>query len=243
MKLKNGFVLIIFNICILLSLTGCADNSLNSEIQNGINNESTNQLQQSDISKLDDTKEIVYSVFEEEYKYGNQDVKIEIPTFNVNSDEIKELNDNIMQDYEDEIENNKSFVGSSITYEYYENGNIVSLVLENTMLEASRTKYEVDKKTRKVLDKEAILEYKNISKEKYENNILKQMSKEFEESYKQFEGEDLYEAQKQKNDSKENCSLKNTKVFIGKNGNLHYIANIYSLAGADKYEKQLDYGE
>ena len=56
-------------------------------------------------------------------------------------------------------------------------------------------------------------------------------------------GAPFYETQKEKTGSDENCSIENTQVYIGENGNLHYIANIYSLAGADKYQNEFDYGE
>ena len=231
---------IMFLILLLFTITGCGEKE-NTE-QNSI----LNELQETSISKIDDAKDIVYSAFEKDYTYLDRPTKIEVPAFNLNVKTITDLNSTIMEDYQDETEGNEEFAGNEITYEYYENGSIISLIIKKTLLEASIDNYEVynvNKDTGEVLSKENVLEQKGITQEDYEAKIKTQLNEKFEENFSSMAGDSYYEAQKAKNNSDENCSLENTQVYIGENGNLHYIANVYSLAGADKYQNEFDYGE
>lgn len=231
---------IIFLIAILFITTGCG------EKENIEQNSSQKDTQNVSISKIDDTKDIVYSAFEKAYNYFSQQTKIEIPAVNLKVKTITDLNSAIMEDYQEEIEQNEDFVGNEITYEYYENGAIVSIVIKQTLLEASIEDYKVynvNIETGEVLSKEDILAQKNITKEAYEAKVKTQLTEKFEENGASMAGSEFYETQKAKNSSDENCSLENTQVYIGENGNLNYIANLYSLAGADKYQKEFDYGE
>lgn len=253
MRKKVFGILAITLLCgLLLFASGCGDESAVQEssqnaLQGTENAQDTqNALQGSTISKIDDTKEIVYSVFDKSYDYFEEKTKIQIPAINLDVEAIKELNSAIMEDYQEEIERSKEFADHEITYEYFENGDIVSIVIKNAALEMSIDEYKVynvNVVTGEVLSKEAVLNTKNITKETYESKIKEQISAKFEENYASLAGSEYYETQKEKNNSDENCSLENTQVFIGENGNIHYIANIYSMAGADKYQNEFDYGE
>ena len=241
-------VLMIFLVAVLLTVTGCGQENSTQESLQEVNtqNIAQNVIQEVSLSKIDISKGIVYSAFEKDYDYFGDDIKIQIPAVNINTDTIVNLNEAIMNKYQQDIENNEEFASQEITYEYFENGNILSIVIKQTALEASIENYDVynvNIETVESLSKEDILQQKNIATEAYVSKIKTQLVNEFETNFASQVGTQFYETQKEKTSSDENCSLENTEIYIGENGHLHYIANIYSLAGADKYQNEFDYGE
>lgn len=240
LSLSIVFILIIA----LFGLSGCGTDNTNEASEPVPENKTLNEVTEQQITKIDEEKEIVYSVFDKEYDYFDEKTQVEIPAFNINTEEIKELNSKIEEEYQEVAEANEEFGATEVTYEYYVNDDIVSLVITKTYLEASQITYEVynvNQKTGTVLEKEDILTAKNITVDDYEVEIAKQISAKFEENTAAFKEMGGYEELKEKNNSKENCSLENTEVYINEEGKLSYIANVYSLAGADKYQTIFDY--
>ncbi len=240
LSLSIVFILIIA----LFSLPGCGTDSTNMEGEPVTENETLNEVTEQQVTKIDEKKEIVYSVFDKEYDYFDEKTQVEIPAFNINTEEIKELNSKIEEEYQEIAEANEEFGSTEVTYEYYVNDDIVSLVIKKSYLEASQETYEVynvNQKTGTVLEKEDILTAKNITKDAYEAKIAEQISAKFDETTAAFKEMVGYEDIKEKNNSKENCSLENTEIYINEEGKLSYIANVYSLAGAEKYQRIFDY--
>ena len=241
MKKKILSLSVIFiSIITLIGLTGCGAEETNEAGEQTSQNEVTEQQ----ITKIDEEKEIVYSVFDKEYDYFDEKTQVEIPAFNINTEEIKELNSKIEEEYQEVAEANEEFGATEVTYEYYVNDDIVSLVIKKAHLESSiynYAVYNVNQKTGEILDKEGILTAKNITKSEYEEKIAKQISTKFDENTAALKEMGGYEELKEKNNSKENCSLENTEVYLGNNGKLQYIANVYSIAGAEKYQTIFDY--
>lgn len=240
LSLSIVFILIIA----LFSLSGCGTDDTNEANEPVTDNDTLNEVTEQQVTKIDEKKEIVYSVFDKEYDYFDEKTQVEIPAFNINTEEIKELNSKIEEEYQEIAEANEEFGSTEVTYEYYVNDDIVSLVLKKSYLEASQETYEVynvNQKTGTVLEKEDILTAKNITEDAYETKIAEQISAKFDENMESFKETAEYKRAKQKNDSKENCSLENTEVYINEEGKLSYIANVYSLAGAEKYQRIFDY--
>lgn len=245
MKNKILSLIIVFILIIaLFVLAGCGTDNINEASEPVTENEGLNEVTEQQITKIDEEKEIVYSVFDKEYDYFDEKTQVEIPAFNINTEEIKELNSKIEEEYQKIAEADEEFGATEVNYEYYVNDDIVSLVITKTYLEASQETYEVynvNQKTGTVLEKEDILTAKNITEDAYETKIAEQISAKFDETTAAFKEMVGYEDVKEKNNSKENCSLENTEVYINKDGKLSYIANMYSLAGADKYQTIFDY--
>lgn len=240
LSLSIVFILIIA----LFSLSGCGTDDTNEANEPVIDNDTLNEVTEQQVTKIDEEKEIVYSVFDKEYDYFDEKTQVEIPAFNINTEEIKELNSKIEEEYQEVAEANEGLGSTEVTYEYYVNDDIVSLVLKKSYLEASQDTYEVynvNQKTGTVLEKEDVLTAKNITVDDYEAKIAEQISAKFDETTVAFKEMVGYEEIKEKNDSKENCSLENTEVYINEEGKLSYIANVYSLAGAEKYQRIFDY--
>lgn len=240
LSLSIVFILIIA----LFNLSGCGTDNTNEASEPVSENETLNEVTEQQVTKIDEEKEIVYSVFDKEYDYFDEKTQVEIPAFNINTEEIKELNSKIEEEYQEVAEANEEFGSTEVTYEYYVNDDIVSLVIKKSYLEASQDTYEVynvNQKTGTVLEKEDILTAKNITVDAYEAKIAEQISAKFDETTAAFKEMVGYEEIKEKNDSKENCSLENTEVYINEEGKLSYIANVYSLAGAEKYQRIFDY--
>jgi hypothetical protein len=228
----------------LIGLAGCGAEEANEVGEQASQNEMTNEVTEQPITKIDETKEIVYSVLDKDYEYFGKEIQVKIPAFNINTDEVKELNSKIEEEYQKVVESNDTFAATELTYEYYVNNDIISLVIKKVYLESSTNNYavyNVNQKTGEVLDKEDILTAKNITKSEYEEKIAKQISAKFDENTAAFKEMGGYEELKEKNNSEENCSLENTEVYLENNGKLQYIANVYSMAGADKYQTIFDY--
>ncbi len=232
------FVILILLIGMTVVLTGCGEKQENNIQEEQKANEESNK-----IAKIDESKEIVYSAYKENFKSPLDDtVTTDVPAFNINTEEIKNLNAEILNKYKTDEADMSS---SNTSYKYYENDNIVSVVILKSITESSFEEYDVynvDKSTGKQLSKDEVISNKNLEKENYEETILNQMKKICSESYQDVTGADEFIKEANvKTTSKDNCSLEKTKPYIGENGALHYIIYIYSIAGADKYEHIINY--
>ena len=68
-------------------------------------------------------------------------------------------------------------------------------------------------------------------------NLLKEIAKEkYAAKYNKLSDDVAYTEQLNKTISDDNCSYTNS-MFLNENGKISVIVNIYSLAGADKYEE------
>lgn len=243
-KVFFGLVVIFILIIILFGITGCENKEEKQDGQNIAQNIQQNITNNPSISKIDEEKEIVYSIIDKSYEYTDKKVKVEIPAVNLDTEKIKELNSEIEKKYEDAISTNEEFVSREVTYKYYVNEDIISIVIKNSFLSGSYDTYmvyNIDSKNGEVLNNEDILKTKNIAVDEYEEKISKQISSKFEENYSTAKEMPGYEEAKSKNNSKENCSLDNTQVYLREDGKLSYIANVYAIAGADKYQNIFNY--
>ena len=242
--MKNK-ILSLLLICTLASLsvmlTGCGEKQ-----ENNIQEEQNANEENNKIAKIDESKEIVYSVYKENFKSPlDETITTDVPAFNINTEEIKNLNTEILNKYKT---NEADMSITNTSYKYYENDNIISVIIDRTTTETSYDEYNVynvDKSTGKQLTKEEVLATKSITKEQYEATISTQMANIFSEMWDNQNslttGGNFLEEQRAKNNSKENCSMNKTEVYLGENGNLYYIASIYSLAGANSYMHTINY--
>ena len=198
------------------------------------------------VSKIDNTKDWVYTAYEKTYNYddGFDSVNVKVPAINIDTEEIKELNSEILSKYKKYDEGNAEVPNYEIYYRFYENEDIVTVIINSNIVMTTIPKYDiynVNTVTGEILDNEDILKLKNITVEDYEKNVKTILDNEFTEGKSSLSGTSFYKEQREKNRSDKNCSVENTKIFLGVNGELQFVANLYSLAGADKYEKIFDY--
>ncbi len=184
---------------------------------------------------------LVYTAFEESgnwYKYS-------IPKLNIDSDDATvinyEIEEKLIKEVKEQINSGKGIENygynpSSIEYDYYINGNILSVVITlGTDVEySSYYVYNINIETGKKCTNEEILEYKGISAEEFEKKLSSIYGERFSESYSGFKGSELYDECYEKTISKENCNI-NNPIFIEYNGQIIVIAKIYSFVGALHY--------
>ncbi len=245
MKKIFSVVSIILISVILFTLTGCGKEETNENPQENImQNETTTNIA---ITKIDDTKDWVYPKYDRTFEYEGWDsVKIEVPSININTEQIRNLNTEIMNDYEDNIKSNNESPSpvTEVSYEFYVNGDIVSVIITENQVQASIPKYEVynvNIVTGKILDNMDLLILNNITVDQYETQVKAVLDNYFTTTFASMEGSIYYNEQREKNRSNENCNINSTKVFIGENGELQFIADAYSMAGAEKYSRIFNY--
>lgn len=196
--------------------------------------------QEAKINKLDESKEIVYTVIEKNVG----DCKFEIPAININTDEIVKLNKKILDNgnklIKDTQNMSESGEGYSFEYKYYLNNSIVSLVtIEHYPYNGYET-YEVynfDIYTGEKVEKEELMSITSMTEE----DVIKASKKEFGSYFKKmFEGTgaestEYYTQAYNDTIASKNCGI-NNPMFLGENGNLSVIATIYTMAGSGQYE-------
>jgi len=247
---------------------GNAENAYTTNNNETIQNEQANSELENikKINKIYEEKDIVYSSYSKyssEYSYS-------IPYINIKSLDVEKINQEIENHYkpliEEELENEKeglSVIMGNIKYNSYLNNNILSLVISNLYPNDCiyYKVYNVDIYTGENISNSEIINQKNItenefinklnilykdeftntygSQDKYINNLRNAPAGWTEKELK--EQASFYEEQLNKTISKDNYSIK-TPIFLGENGNINVIAQIYSLAGAEYYYHIINMG-
>lgn len=176
------------------------------------------------VGKVDESKDIVYT----EKKEG----PYEIPVININSKDVKMINEEIVDRYNSiKDSGNEGVYHSDMRYKYYINNNWLSLEViagfENDVV--NYTTYNIDINTGKPVTNLEIIHSKNLKSSEY-LSILDDLYKKEVESYE----DKSYGSQYYLTTSRNNYSVE-TPIFLDENGKINVVANIYSLAGAESY--------
>lgn len=177
-----------------------------------------------------------------EYKY-------EVPQINIKSEDVEKINKSILDKCEESLKKSNEeqiidFDYEGLEYQYYENGDIVSLVM---IIQQEGGHYydiyNINTKTGKQISNEEIAEIKKI---KITDNIIKTINE--LELYKQYYGANVnsnyIEEQKQKTIEKyTNEEIKNIDMFINDKNNLCAKLQVYAIAGADIQQVLIDLEE
>lgn len=177
-----------------------------------------------------------------EYKY-------EVPQINIKSEDVEKINKSILDKCEESLKKSNEeqiidFDYEGLEYQYYENGDIVSLVM---IIQQEGWHYydiyNINTKTGKQISNEEIAEIKKI---KITDNIIKTINE--LELYKQDYGANIslnyIEKQKQKTIEKyTNEEIKNVDMFINDKNNLCAKLQVYAIAGADIQQVLIDLEE
>ena len=187
------------------------------------------------VSKIDDTKELVYSVYNKmtsEYSYN-------IPAINIDSDDVKTINNEIDSYYKSRAEEGSS--ATKIKYESYTNENTLSLLISieypNDCIYYKA--YNVDIYTGKRITNEELIKAKNVSEKELTTKIKELAKAKYASKYSKLSDDAMYDEQLNKTIADKNCTIDNY-MFLNEDGKISVVVDIYSLAGADKYEEIIE---
>lgn len=190
------------------------------------------------VNKIDETKDLVYT----SYNKMISNSSYSIPFINIKSDEVDKINQEIEEKYKTES-------SGAIKYTSYLNDNILSLVI--TELTPSDTEYfniyNVDVYKGKKVNNATLIAKKNITESNFLAKLKSAHKKGFENMWGTKEeclnrfsevltgeaGAKLYDELLNKTISNKNYSVKDTPMFLGNNGKINIIANIYAFTGPE----------
>ncbi|MBE5821765.1 MAG: hypothetical protein E7311_04160 [Clostridiales bacterium] len=229
----------------------------NDEVIIANNKENENNDREEHIIKEEasetEKNELVYSLYKYKDSEGNE--LYSIPYININSEEANKINKEIEEFYKSEVEEAIKEIEEysyaflhEVSYNFYINDNILSLVIlkeyDWDIVYYGVYNLDINKGTI-VTNSEIISNIKGIDEDIY-LDILKDICKQrFIEAYgekeewKQFNAGEEYETQLNRTISEDNLSIQ-TPIFLNDKGNIAVIANIYSLAGGDSYYRRID---
>ncbi len=232
MRKKKFYVItIVMVLMVLTTLTGCGKKKENeADIQQEEN--------KPEVSLINEDKNIVYTVKE---KSGYK-----IPKINLTYDNVKVLNKELLAYGEQRIEemtnDGKIAEGGVLSYKYYENDNIISIVYEyESPITENSDKYKVwniDKYTGEVITNDQILNKKAINLEEFKELYKEKIGLYFEEVYKETKDsveETLYKEQYEKTIADENIDINNL-MYLNENNEICMVSKVHSLTEADYYE-------
>lgn len=196
-------------------------------------------------SKIEDTKDYVINQFSEK----TDDYSYDIPFVNLDSIDAQSINNDIEIEYLNKalVELNEYAEGLSISmykveYEYYINGDILSLVVSKEFPNDCiyYKTYNLNLSTGKKVSNKELLELKKISEDDYLNKMKDTVTKFVEEHYsdlkKEFYGSKdevlsyVFVLEK----TLERCST-DLPMFLDKNGDVSFVIDVTSIAGAEAY--------
>lgn len=183
----------------------------------------------------DKNKDIVYS--EDEYKYKK------VPIINIDSEDADKLNQDIIE-YVDKMGQETNYgEGYSLSYDYFQNDEILSVLLKIDTIGASKyyKTVNINTKTGKKVSNSDLLKLKNIDENEIGNAIFDIYVKDAEESgyidtYKtqHIYGDgftSVYDGTKMLIDSKK---IDDFDMYLNSKGDLCVIEEVYLIAGPEK---------
>lgn len=198
----------------------------------------------SEIKKMDDSKEIVYTVYELQEAQGDYDVNIVLPLVNISSDVANEFNantQNVFANKANEIfEQAQENTVYTITYTGYINGDIMSVIIKSTLKEGLNAQrvivqtYNYNLKTGKEITIQDAIEQRGTTSDDVSKKIKNQINQAIKEANDiQISGYEVYS----RDINSDMYNLENTSTFyIGRDGTL-YIIYAY---GNNEFTSEMD---
>jgi len=198
----------------------------------------------SSISKMDNSKEIVYTVYELQEAQGNYDVNIVLPLVNINGNVANEFNintQNIFANKANEIfENAQENTIYTITYTGYINGDIMSVIIKSTLKEGANAQrviiqtYNYNLETGKEVTIEDAITQRGTTSSDVSKKIKNQINQAIKEANDiQISGYEVYS----RDINSDIYKVENTSTFyIGSDGTL-YIIYAY---GNNEFTSEMD---
>ncbi|MCD7846114.1 MAG: hypothetical protein LUG57_09785 [Oscillospiraceae bacterium] len=175
---------------------------------------------------------------------GDYTYEYYIPQINLESEAIDDINDEIwnllfkgfMQEVEDCVAGNTSIYITQIDYEWFVNGNILSLVI-CVMWDWGGNDYyvyNIDINSARVASDDEVYSYCELTQDQYRELVYEALYNYYCERYKDASEIDGYDEKLLLTISDENIDL--SVPFLNEEGQLCIIGRIYALAGAEYYD-------
>lgn len=208
---------------------------LKNEFNNIFTNDLTGESTLQNIKKKENNKNIIYTqetiTEKEDNKYS---IVASIPKININSNKAEEINQEIDKMYvekiEDIMEKAKEYTDYSVTYKAYMNGELLSLIIKETIREGKNTQSAKIKTYNYNLNQNRIVSINDIISAKgYENKKLqKEIDAEIEELNKKDEElKNQYTEVRLRETTDEMYKIENTANFIVNQDGYLYLIYAY----------------
>lgn len=201
-------------------------------------------VQQNTFSKINPTKEIVYTGFHGQKKENNQyEIKVSIPYLNIEDEVIQKYNEEISKTFKDKVysilkEKNQNII-YTVEYQASVENSILSVIIRSNLKQGSSAQrvivqtYHFDLEKQKEITLSDVLEKFNLDDKKVEEKVRQEIKKE------QKKAEDLQELGYTiytRNSESDVYTIENTKQFFIHQNNL-YIIYAY---GNDSITSEMD---
>lgn len=208
------------------------ENVASNKIENAEENNESTENETKKVKKVDESKDLVYSVYNKITSEGSYN----IPAINIDSESVKSINDEVYIYCKTRAEEDGA--ATNIKYKSYIHDNILSLVVSaeypNDCIYYHA--YNVNIYTGKIIINENLLKSRNVTESEFVAKLKELAKEKYVAKYNKLSDDVAYTGQLNKTISDDNCSYTNS-MFLNENGKISVIVNIYSLAGADKYEE------
>lgn len=215
--------------------------TLKDEFSNIFTNEyHSNSYNSEKITKIDDTKELIYTSTENKQKVsGKYDLNVSIPVINIADANIdkanKEINETFKSTADAIVQGTPDYIIFDVQYVAYINNNILSLVIESNLKQGDNPQrvivktYNYNLDTLKSVTLEEMIAIKNLDKE-YVNNKIREEIK--NESKKASDLKELGYTVYNRDLKSEMYDLENTNnYFLGKD---NYLYILYPYGNTNK---------
>lgn len=191
-----------------------------------------NNYDTSKIKKLDDSKDIIYTAYENETTEKDKyELDVHIPVVNIAGDVAAKFNNTTQKIFADKttevLNNTKEYTIYSITYTGYVNGDILSIIIKSTLKEGTNAQrtivetYNYNLATGNEVSIYDVIQEKGISTNELTNKINVEVSKAIKEANKiQLTGYETY-TRDLNSDIYQTDNI--TTFFIGPDGKLYVI--------------------
>ena len=247
------FIALFLALLMCFALCACGKNSskagLSADELNTAETEAVQSPEESSAPAVNDTSKLVSDAFSDTLQGDSESYPFAIPCINLQSAEIKALNQAIYDEYYPKYQVAKEQISTQgyttdcgyIAYKWYVNGDILSLVIDEYCApdfgggDVYKV-YNISISGMSELGKDAVLKAAGISAGDFSGMVKETLQKTFESFYgnggsgieAQFASEQLARTLSDENISA--CS-----PYLNEHGELCITARIYSMAGADYY--------
>lgn len=217
---------------------------LKNEFNNIFTNDLSGESSKKDIKKQEEEKELVYTIEKitekEEDKYN---IVANIPTINIDSKQAEKINQEINDMYTQKIEEimeatKKEYKDYNITYKAYINGELLSLIIKETIKEGKNTQSAKINTYNYSLSQNRKVSINDVTQAKgYENKKLqKEIDKEIEDLNKKDEElKNQYTEVRLRDTSNLMYRIENTENFIV--NEIGYLYLIYAYGNTENTNK------
>lgn len=233
---RGGAAFLVIVIVMLLLIVALLGGIITYLLKSNQTSKGNNVGENTVIGKLYEDKEWVYT------EYSNDsNGKYNVPKINASSVGADKINTQIQADIMPRVKEGIEFeIPWGISYKWYENNNILSLVITvDTGYDSEWYRvYNLNMKTGEICTNSQLLNIKGLSETEFLSKAKVAYGKTFKEKYNNSIEDDFTSEMYDKTINSSNYNV-NVPMFLDNTGNLCVIGYIYSIAGAAGYYHQI----